>query len=192
MKTAKFYVIILFAILVSSCTNPFRPALRDSSSAGVNNREPLELLMNLEKAYQEKNINLFKELLHPQYRFELLQSEYSTIGIDMDGDGIRDSWWGYDEEIELHKNMFKSGSSDGSYPAPDKIDLRLQVPLEELWEKDPAEGREYWVIVPCYFSLSLVFYSSNSSYAANGVARFYLCEENGRWYIRIWRDESLL
>lgn len=183
---------MILALLIGSCQNPFRPALRDISSAAIQNRNPEELLGNLEKAYQEKNINIFKQLLHREYRFELLQNEYSSIGIDMDGDGIRDSWWAYDEEIELTRNMFERGSSDGSYPVADKIDLRLQVPPRELWELDPAQGRENWIVIPCYFDLTLTYYSANSSYVANGVARFYLVEEAGHWFIRIWRDESLI
>lgn len=192
MKIAKWLPIILLLVLAASCQNPFRPRIWDRSSVEVFNRTPIELLQNLEKAYSEKNIKIFKSLLHPEYRFELLQSEYSSIGIDMDGDGIKDSWWGYDEEIELHKNMFDGGSSDGLYPSPDKIELKLQIPPEELWEKDPAEGREDWLIIPCFFNLSMVYYETNSSYVASGVARFFLLKEGGRWYIRIWRDESLL
>jgi len=192
MKTAKFVLILLITLLLSSCQNPFRPELRDNSSASILNRNPEELLRNLEKAYQEKNINIFKQLLHEDYRFEMLQSEVNSIGIDMDGDGIRDSWWDRDKEIEITENMFISGSSDGNFPVADKIELRLQIPPQELWELDPAEGRENWIIIPCYFDLTLTYYSSNSSYVANGIARFYVVEEGGRWYIRIWRDESLL
>lgn len=192
MKTAKFVLILLITLLLSSCQNPFRPELRDNSSASILNRNPEELLRNLEKAYQEKNINIFKQLLHEDYRFEMLQSEVNSIGIDMDGDGIRDSWWDRDKEIEITENMFISGSSDGNFPVADKIELRLQIPPQELWELDPAEGRENWIIIPCYFDLTLTYYSSNSSYIANGIARFYVVEEGGRWYIRIWRDESLL
>lgn len=192
MKTAKLLPILFSALLLFSCQNPFRPSLRDHSSTEILNRSPDELLQNLEKAYQEKNINIFKQLLHKDYRFELLQSEYNSIGVDMDGDGLRDSWWGFDQEIELTRNMFERGSSDGSLPVADKIDLRLQIPPSELWESDPTDGREDWLIVPCYFDLTLTYYSSNSSYVANGVARFYLVEEAGRWYIMIWRDESLL
>ena len=192
MKTAKFVLILLITLLLSSCQNPFRPELRDNSSASILNRNPEELLRNLEKAYQEKNNNIFKQLLHEDYRFEMLQSEVNSIGIDMDGDGIRDSWWDRDKEIEITENMFISGSSDGNFPVADKIELRLQIPPQELWELDPAEGRENWIIIPCYFDLTLTYYSSNSSYVANGIARFYVVEEGGRWYIRIWRDESLL
>ncbi|HPF08715.1 MAG: hypothetical protein PHS23_01585 [Candidatus Cloacimonetes bacterium] len=192
MKTAKFLSILILTIVLGSCQNPFRPELRDISSATITNSNPQELLHNLEKAYQEKNINIYKQLLHKDYRFELIQSETSSIGVDMDGDGIRDSWWGLDEEIELTRNMFERGSSDGTMPVADDIDLRLQIPPQENWEIDPADGHEHWIVIPCYFDLTLTYFSSNSSYVANGVARFYLVEEAGSWYIRIWRDESLL
>ncbi|MDD3535083.1 MAG: hypothetical protein PHC50_02930 [Candidatus Cloacimonetes bacterium] len=192
MKIAKLLPLCLLLLLVASCENPFRPRMWDRSSNEVYNRDPIELLQNLVKAYSEKNTKIFKSLLHPEYRFELLQSEYNSIGIDMDGDGIKDSWWGYDEEIELHKNMFEGGSSDGLYPSPDKIEIKLQIPPQELWEKDPADGREDWLVIPCFFNLSVVYHDTNSSYIASGVARFYLVQEGGRWYIRIWRDESLL
>ncbi len=179
-------------LFFGACRNPFRPPLIDNSSSVVHNRSPEELLRNLEKAYREKNINIFKQLLHPNYRFELLSSEYSQIGIDMDGDGRKDDWWGYDEEVALTQNMFELGSSDGTLPVADEIELRLQIPPQDLWESDPAEGREGWIIVPCYFDLILSYGYNNSSYIANGMARFYLLEEKASWKIIIWRDESLL
>jgi len=191
MRIAK-YLPLLLMLVIFACQNPFRPKLIDSSTALIQSRSPEELLHNLEKAYSEKNINIFRQLLHPDYRFELLSSEYSQIGIDMDGDGIRDSWWGFDQEIELTRNMFERGSSDGSFPVADAIELRLQIPPQELWEIDPAMGRENWIIVPCYFDLILSYNASNSRYVANGTARFYLVQEGGVWQIIIWRDESNL
>jgi len=179
-------------LMLGACNNPFRPALIDTSSGAVLNRSPEELLHNLEKAYREKNINIFRQLLHPDYRFELLSSEYQQIGIDMDGDGRRDFWWGYDQEIEITRNMFERGSSDGNLPVADAIELRLQIPPQELWERDPADGYEDYLVIPCYFDLILTYTISNSSYVANGVACFYLIETNGDWKIIIWRDESLL
>ncbi|MCB5259337.1 MAG: hypothetical protein PHY41_02785 [Candidatus Cloacimonetes bacterium] len=189
MRTAKLLLLIII-IIVSACKNPFRPPLIDTSTSIVRNRSPEELLQNLEKSYREKNINVFRQLLHKDYRFELLSSEYQQIGIDMDGDGIKDSWWGYDYEVEITKNMFELGSSDGIMPVAKSIELRLQIPPQELWEQDPADGREDWIVIPCYFDLILSYGNSGSSYIANGVARFYLVEESGGWKIIIWRDES--
>ncbi|HQB98056.1 MAG TPA: hypothetical protein PKZ46_03910, partial [Candidatus Cloacimonadota bacterium] len=144
MKTVR-YIVLLLLVVLGACENPFRPPLRDSSSDVVQNRSPEELLKNLEKAYREKNINIFRKLLHPDYRFELLSSEYQQIGIDMDGDGRRDSWWGYDHEVEITRNMFERGSSDGILPVADAIELRLQIPPQELWERDPADGMEDYI-----------------------------------------------
>jgi hypothetical protein len=191
MKTVK-YLLLFLLLFIGACNNPFRPPLIDTSSDELLNRSPEELLKNLEKAYKEKNINIFRNLLHPDYRFELLSSEYQQIGIDMDGDGRRDSWWGYDHEIEITRNMFERGSSDGSFPVADAIELRLQIPPQEMWERDPADGMEDYIVIPCYFDLILSYQQSNSSYVANGVARFYLAEVDGQWKIIIWRDESLL
>lgn len=191
MKIVK-YLPLLTMLIIFGCHNPFRPNLMDSSTSVIHSRSPEELLLNLEKSYREKNINIFRQLLHKDYRFELLSSEYSQIGIDMDGDGILDSWWGYDQEIELTRNMFERGSSDGTFPVADKIELRLQIPPQEVWEKDPAVGRDTWIVIPCFFDLILSYTSSNSVYMANGIARFFLVEEAGSWKIIIWRDESNL
>jgi hypothetical protein len=146
-------------------------------------------LENLEAAYNQQNIELFKNCLSESFRFILLSSEADQIGIDMDGDGIKDSWWDYHKEVEYHRNLFMDGSSDGSFPSPDNIYLNLQIPQEDAWLTDTQEGREDWVIIPVYFHLSLTLYSS-SNISANGYARFYLRPEGNEWRIIIWRDES--
>ena len=74
----------------------------------------------------------------------------------------------------------------------DDIQLRLQIPPESDWEKDPEIGHEDWVIIGCHFSLALYYQASNISLNATGVARFYLEPIGDRWYISVWRDESYL
>lgn len=183
---------LLLALLMSSCVNPFRPRLFDISGDEIQNRSPIELLQNLERAYTEKNMNIYRSLLHEDFKFELIASEVSQIGIDVNGDGLRDSWWGYEQEVELTDRMFNIGSSDGLYPPPDEINLRLQIPPQEVWENDPELGHEDWIVIPCSFDLLLTYAGTNSSFNANGVARFYLRPVADRWYIAIWRDESNL
>jgi len=154
------------------------------------NTTPVALLQTLEQSYRLKNITLFKSCLASDFRFELLQAEVSLIGIDVNGDGFKDDWWGYEQEVEYHTNMFQEGSSDGLIPPPDQINLRLQIPPSDQWESDPEVGHEAWLIIPCLFDLQLVYTSSNSSITSNGVARFYLKPIQGRWFIAVWRDES--
>lgn len=181
---------ILTALVMSSCTNPFHPNLRYNVTQTNTNDSPAAVLISLEQSYKQKNIKLFESCLAPDFRFELLSSEVNIIGIDWNNDGIRDSWWGYDQEVEYHTNLFLEGSSDGSYPSPDQINLRLQIPPQEQWETDNETGHEAWVVIPALFDLQLIFSSSNSSLSSNGVARFYLKPIANRWYIAIWRDES--
>ncbi len=185
-------LLISCSLALSSCWNPFRPKLVDDSSEEIRNSTPLDLLQNLGRAYKERNIDLYKGLLAPDFRFELISSEVNMIGIDVNGDGIKDSWWGFDEEVEFTNNLFNHGSSDGHYPPPDELNLRLQIPPESDWEKDPEVGHEDWVVISCLFDLSLVYLVSNSSFNAAGVARFYLKPIDNQWYIAIWRDESYL
>ncbi len=184
--------LLFLALLLSSCHNPFRPKLYDISDAGILNRTPSELLHNLERAYKEKNINIYKALLHKEFRFELIASEVSQIGVDVNGDGLRDSWWGYDLEVEYTDRMFNLGSSDGQYPPPDEINLRLQIPPQDQWQNDPEIGHEDWIVIPCNFDLILAYKATNSSFNASGIARFYLRPVGDRWFIAIWRDESYL
>lgn len=187
-----FLPLLALILLLSSCWNPFHPPLIDISDGSLRCGTPLDVLQSLELAYKERNINIYKELLAPDFRFELISSEVGQIGIDVNGDGIRDSWWGYDQEVLYTGNLFTSGSTDGSTPAPDELTLRLQIPPEANWEKDPELGHEDWVVIPTPFDLKLNFYASNSMLTASGVARFYLKPANNRWYIAIWRDESNL
>ncbi len=189
---ALWLALLAFTLLLASCWNPFHPPLLDNSDGRLRYRTPLDVLQSLELAYKERNINIYKELLAPDFRFELISSEVGQIGIDVNGDGIRDSWWGYDQEVLSTGNLFSSGSTDGSTPAPDDLYLRLQIPPEANWEEDPELGHEDWVVIPCSFDLKLSYYSSNSMITASGIARFYLKPANNRWYIAIWRDESNL
>ncbi len=175
---------------IVSCTNPFRPKIRDDVNATLVNRTPKDVLQNLELSYKQRNIGIYEQLLAPDFRFELISSEVNLIGIDVNGDGIRDSWWGFEQEIKMTNNLFSHGSSDGIYPPPDQINLRLQIPPETAWENDPEVGHEDWIIIPCVFDLQLLYFATNSSIISGGVARFYLRPLNNRWYIAIWRDES--
>jgi hypothetical protein len=176
--------------MLLSCVNPFHPNLVNDNSANSTNDSPEAVLQSLEQAYTQKNLQLFTGCLAPDFRFELLSDEVNSIGIDWNNDGFKDSWWGFEQEAEYHRNLFLEGSSDGSYPPPDQINLRLQVPPQEQWEADTQTGHEEWVVIPCLFDLQLLYTASNSSIASSGVARFYLKPVGNRWYIAVWRDES--
>jgi hypothetical protein len=190
MQYRTLLLIALVAFLIGSCTNPFHPNLSNNNASNAAFETPQALLHSMRDAYTQKNIKLFSDCLAPDFRFELLSAEVNSIGIDWNNDNIKDSWWGYEQEVEYHRNLFKEGSSDGSYPPPDQINLSLQIPPEAQWEPDPEVGHENWRVIPCLFTLELLYTSSSSILSSNGVARFFLKPSGDRWYIAVWRDES--
>ncbi len=192
-----FRLVSILIILVSciiflfGCDNPFNPETIKINDEPItrSNNTPRKVLENLEDSYNQQDLDLFERCLSQSFRFEVISVEIDEIGVDMDGDGIKDSWWDYTEEVEYHRNLFSTGSSDGTVPAPDNIYLSLQIPQEEAWQKDNQQGREDWVIIPVYFNLILTLYGS-ANITADGYARFYLRPEGDGWKIIIWRDES--
>lgn len=184
-------VLMFMLILIAGCQNPFNPdtVKSDDEPRTRSNSTPLNVLLNLEASYNQQDLDLFKSCLSESFRFELISVEIDEIGVDIDGDGIKDSWWDYAEEVEYHRNLFSTGSSDGTVPSPDDIFLNLNIPKEEAWQQDNQSGREDWVIIPVYFNLILTLYGS-ANITADGYARFYLRPEDNEWKIIIWRDES--
>lgn len=184
----KLNFVLLFLLLVG-CENPFNPSSENDNKPTdfePNTTVP-QLLRNLEDAYRQKDLDLYKYCLADDFRFQLISAEVSEIGIDFNNDGLTDDYWGFQQEIEYHKNLFETGSSDGQYPPPDQIDLRFGG--EPMIDDDLEIGHEGWKIVSTYFTLNLTFYSS-TNISALGYARFYLKPVNEEWKIAIWRDES--
>jgi hypothetical protein len=188
-RFSNLLLLVLFALLLNSCVNIFNPNLTNNHNTSDVNSTPEAVLQTLEQSYRQMNLEMFKSCLAPDFRFELLSAEVNLIGIDWNHDGTLDSWWGYDQEVEYHRNLFQNGSSDGTYPPPDQIFLRLQIPPQDQWLADNQVGHEDWVVIPCLFDLQLT-YANSSTLSSNGVARFFLRPINNRWYIAVWRDES--
>ncbi len=195
MNLNKIKICTLFLLLsilfTFGCTNPFHPEATENVDNGdfYPFDNPKNVLLNLQLSYQQQNLELYEKCLSDSFRFELISSDVSQFGVDMNGDGINDSWWGYQQEISYHRNLFIDGSSDGNLKTPDQISLNLQIPPEESWQIDNQEGHEGWIIIPCHFDLQL-FLTNASNILSNGYALFYLKEEAGEWKIAVWRDES--
>lgn len=188
MTTHYKLLIVLMLMLLQGCENPFNPSSHNNNPTDFEPNTTIpQLLINLEDAYRQKNLDLYEYCLADDFRFQLIASEVSDIGIDLDNDGVNDDEWGFQQEIEYHKNLFETGSSDGQYPPPDQIDLRFGG--EPIIDDDLENGHEGWKIVSTYFTLNLTFLNS-TNISALGYARFYLKPVNEEWKIAIWRDES--
>ena len=139
-----YSLFLLTLFILTGCSNPFHPNLDNN---GTGNPEytvattPDEVLKNLALAYNRQDINIYKLCLAKDFRFELLAFDVNEIGIDMNGDGINDSWWDYDHELAYHANLFRKGTiMSNGYPAPDAIHLTLDVPPFLTMGKRPYPG----------------------------------------------------
>jgi len=174
---------ILISALFSSCINPFNPGIEGGRDLSIYaNDTPDNVLRNLMLSYNQKSIDLFKDTLDKDFRFHVLSQQAPEIGQD---------WWGYEQEIDFHSNLFSRGSSDGRLSSPSNILLNLEIPPPHLWVLDNQVGHENWVIISCPFYLYLS-YVSGPDISAAGFARFHLKPLNDRWYIAIWIDESYI
>jgi len=183
------FSLVLIVLMLMGCENPFNPSTDGGNKPTVieANTTVGKLLQNLEDSYNRKDLDLYKYCLADDFRFQLISSEVEEIGIDLNNDGSADSEWGFQQEIEYHKNLFETGSSNGQYPPPDQINLRFGG--EPVIEDDTEVGHEGWKIVSSYFNLNLTF-MNNTNISALGYARFYVKPVNEEWKIAIWRDES--
>lgn len=180
----QFIIIFCLSLIILSCDNPFNPDLNNHDNEQLSYvykpDSPDNVLRNLIAAYNQKDISIYKSCLSTSFRFQVSNEDVPTIGVD---------WWGYEQEVDYHKNLFSKGSSDGSFPVPDNIMLNLEIPPQSSWQNDIQEGHENWIIISCPFYLHL-YYNNSTDITANGFARFYLKHEDGNWVIAIWVDES--
>ncbi len=181
--------ILIFLLLILGCKNPFHPEIRINDPEPVSSGEPEDLLKKLETSYNNMDINMYESCLTSDFQFYLIASEYSEIGIDIDGDDLKDNYWFKEQEVEYHRNLFGSGSSDGKYPAPSNISLVLVIPPQNIWYINDQDTLESEIVIPCDFKLSLYF-DFSGSITSEGKARFIVREVNNEWKICKWLDES--
>lgn len=186
LSKVSIIIILIVSLFAISCKNPFNPGIINKSSGselgGYPPDSPDNVLRNLALAYNHKDINLYKSCLSESFRFQIKNSDIGTVGVD---------WWGFEQEIEYHNNLFNKGSSDGSFGPPDNIFLNLEIPPQSAWQYNNQIGHENWVIISCPFYLHL-YYNFTADITASGYARFYLKQEDGHWVIAIWVDESIV
>ena len=176
------YVIVISSLL--SCINPFNPGIieNEQNFSTFSQDTPDNVLKNLMIAYNQKSIEMYKETLYQDFRFYVVSQHVPEIGQD---------WWGYEQEIEYHTNLFSRGSSDGRLLPPNNITLNLEIPPSNMWQLDNKVGQENYVIISCHFNL-ILSYVSGVNISAAGFARFHLKQLNGKWFIAIWVDESYI
>lgn len=122
-------VLVLGLLLV--CDNPFSPKIIPPRQvAGLENTSFLNVLENLQTAYNSRNLLLFQSLLAADFKFvvnpEFVWEPTSAIrSEDIDNDGQLESYWDRDREIRLHSNMFEKAKT---------INLSFSIPDSSEWE----------------------------------------------------------
>ncbi len=182
-------VIFVYILFLSACENPFNPSTIPTPEDQYDFSTPQQTLSNLESAYKNMNIDLYKRCLSDDFQFQLLANETEEIGVDFDNDGVYDDSWGYAEEVTFHENLFINGSSDGTMRPPTDIVLIIGIPPEESWPIDENPEHTGWRVLPCTFNLKLQI---DSSYVISswGNATFYMKPVDNEWKVAIWRDRS--
>ena len=140
-----------------------------------------KVVKNLETAYINRDHDAYMDCFREDFEFHLLETDWD----DYDGDGIVDTYWGYDIEDLFSQNMFN---------AVEQIELVLTGTSEYPWMGDPTE-QSY--ALPRNFDLKVYTSVGGPSqppqgYRASGEAIF-ICRPDtttGEWYIWQWFDES--
>ncbi len=126
---------VALCLLLHGCFDPFFPQTGEPQTAGIGRSTPAGTIQQLFTAYETRQIGLFMDLFSPlkDFRFyvspsfqadyakehgdALLETIDSMFSYVREVKGISQMYyWTYDDEIEIHENLFA-----------DAIDISLQV-----------------------------------------------------------------
>jgi len=151
------------------------------------------ILINLDKAYNEMNINEYRNLLAPGDDFTFFFSQ-----ADIDSGHVENSSWGRAAEESATHNMFNRVPSKDEGFVIDRIDLRLDyTPGEDVWVLDAGapgnhEGEDWYERTVTY---NMTITAGNDSFISTDIIASFvikLVDMGGgdmRWKIIAWRDD---
>ncbi|MCP4229472.1 MAG: hypothetical protein GY771_04915 [bacterium] len=136
---------------------------------------PENVIYNLERSYNEGDIQLYKQCLSPNYTFYFNPSD---VGIDVDGYIIPSSW-GYEEDWTATQNLFENAYS-----------VTMDLPVSDIGE--PDAGDTTYTASNITISLLVMFDADTGLIANKGTLEFVFetYDSNGKtyWRIKDWRD----
>ena len=161
-KTAALLVVLLLAGCGSEATGVITPVLPYNPVD-----EGWKALANYEYAYNTRDEELLSTTLDSQFLHHLLPEDW----YDFNGDGVIDSTWNYDMEMEFEQTLFSKCETiefilwgDSSYP----------------WAWDPSGET---IAYPRDYEMS-GFYSPDSGFVETGMYQL-ICkpDANGLWHL---------
>jgi len=163
----KFYskIFILSLIIVGGCVNPFAPALDNSLSSNhslISTQKSVEgVFQNFKYAYTFKDTSIYGQLLDRDFIFSYRDYD---LGVDVS--------WGRDDEMH---------STDGLFKNSQKLDL--------IWNNIVSISEDSTNIVRS-FNLTITFNPTDVIFIDGRVNLELVKDNNNRWLIKRWVDES--
>lgn len=152
-------------LLFSSCINPFAPELDENLSSGnsiISTQKSIEgVFNNFKYSYAFKDTTIFGKLLAKDYNF-----------VYRDYDLSADIYWGRDEEMKVTDGLFRNSQ---------KLDL--------IWNNVVSINDDSTNIIRS-FNLTITFNPTDIIFVDGRVNLSLIKQNDGRWLIKKWIDES--
>ena len=195
----------LFAVLVIGISVlAFNSCILDPKEAPPDDNKPTEayknlaeardnVLFNLEKSYNERNIDQYRELLDDGFVFHFSNADIKNGDVSV-------AQWGRAEDLQTAGNMFNPNFSRPGQAPVSSIDLTLTYAEgEDLWNKITPEDQvnypdEFWYEKTVRYRLTVEagdFTYVGDNLQASFVVRWGSDQDgNEFWRIIAWRDDT--
>lgn len=180
MPTARTILLLMVALAVSACENPFAPAVVGPSRIVpiVRQTAPDSVLHNLKYAYEHRDIDVYENCLDEQFVFRYIDQDRT----------------GQIEQVEISRDG-PSGDlarTERLFRLFDEIKLETWVPV---FERQEFPNDEIWEVYRVYFNLSVQDLDGDFGYEffeAVGIAEFKFrrSASDSLFRIVVWDDRS--
>ncbi len=166
--TLRLSLLIVSAILLTACTNPFAPRLEPSlapSGSEIGDQHTVEgVFQNIRYAYNYRDTLIYSQLLHPDFQFRYYNPDRAAYVS-----------FNRDTEMRITNNLFRGAS---------QIELTWNTIL--LDEGDSLERN-----VTRSYNLKITL-QANELFRIDGRATLNLVRNSPGdvWLIKLWSDDS--
>jgi hypothetical protein len=202
-------VVVAVAVLLFACDNPFLPRTGEPLKVDTGRQTPAGVINQLYESYRTRQINLFMDLFSPtrDFRFYVspsFQTDYSKTAGGVNVENIDSSfsyayghvldgkayYWTYNDEIQLHNNMFSEATDIRFTQSPQAVDTN------SIYYFTGPDGNQYAEVVVMDGMLQITAQTPyervvDDYYVSIGLQVYYL-EKDPRnpslWVIAKWFD----
>ncbi len=165
MKTSVKIFLLFTIAIITSCVNPFAPALDNSTGSSgtlISDQKTVDgVFQNFLYAYTFKDTTIYGELITPDFTFTYRDYD---VGVDIS--------WGRDDEMRVTQGLFRNSQD---------LDLR--------WNNIVSITSDSTNIVRS-FDLTITFNPTDIILVDGRVNLTLVKGEDSKWRIKTWLDES--